>query len=136
MRFLPMIDWGTARYPLKVARRLRAVNIAAWIGVALSVVFALIQTFDSRLDTWKTVAVNAADATLLATVPLLHRWGPLAGGIALFIIAYAGIFALCALFGTGPECTSTILLRRRWRSCSSVLSACCWPQWSPSWASR
>ena len=30
-RFLPNIRYGTERYPEKIARRLRALNVAAWL---------------------------------------------------------------------------------------------------------
>jgi adenylate cyclase len=36
LRLLPNIRYGTERYPEKVARRLRALNITTWIASAVS----------------------------------------------------------------------------------------------------
>ncbi len=41
VRFIPFIRYGTERYPEKVARRLRAVNIAALIAAASSSFFSI-----------------------------------------------------------------------------------------------
>jgi hypothetical protein len=35
-RLIPNIRYGTERYPEKVARRLRAMNIAVWTAAALA----------------------------------------------------------------------------------------------------
>src|SRR5215471_18157321 len=45
MRFVPNIRYGTERYPEKVARRLRATNIAAWIGAGTVAFFAVWRFF-------------------------------------------------------------------------------------------
>ena len=100
MRFWPGIAFGTEGYPEKVARRLRAVNITAWIGAPVAAVFALFQALDDW-DRLKLVAgVNALDALVWAAVPLLHRFGPLAAPLTLAFSVYASNFALTSLIGT------------------------------------
>ena len=52
MRLLPNIAFGTERYPPKVARRLRVVNIAAWTGAVLAALFAVVFAVYPRPGTW------------------------------------------------------------------------------------
>ena len=101
MRLLPNIRYGTEIYPEGVARRLRAVNLSAWIVTALSVGFAVAQFLDPTPGVWKAAAVNALAALLYASVPLLHRFGPHAAALALMIVGYADLSALIWLLGTG-----------------------------------
>ena len=96
MRFIPSIAWGTERYPEKVARRLRATNIAAWIGAAGTAFFAVLRLLQG-VPHWKyAAAVSLADAS----IPLLHRFGSVVGPLALVAIAYAWIFWLNLTVGT------------------------------------
>ena len=46
MRLLPNIRYGTERYPEKVARRLRALNITTWIAAVVASGFAIVQLLD------------------------------------------------------------------------------------------
>jgi adenylate cyclase len=101
MRLLPSIRYGTAGYPEATARRLRVVNIAAWISTPLAAGFALPQLLDPYPGLWKSGIVNVLAALLLATVPLFHRLGPTAAPLAFTIIAYATIFLDCLLLGVG-----------------------------------
>ena len=90
MRFIPNIRYGTERYPERVARRLRATNIAAWIAASGVGVFAVLRFFQGFAH-WKYAAVVSLASAL---VPLLHRFGPLAAPLALVAIAYAWDFWL------------------------------------------
>jgi adenylate cyclase len=98
---LPNIRFGTEPYPEKVARRLRALNISTWIGSALTCGFAVTQFLDSKPGLWKVASINAVTALLLAAVPLLHRFGPLAAPLVFITIVYVATFVVCSLFGTG-----------------------------------
>ena len=88
MSLLPNIRFGTERYPEKVARRLRALNITAWIGAAIYASYSIAHSLDPRPGVWKSAAVNAVWALIMALAPLLHRFGPLAAPIGLIIWAY------------------------------------------------
>lgn len=90
MRFTPNIRYGTEQYPEKVARRLRAANIAAWIGAAGVGFFAVLR-FLQGFAHWKYAALVAL---AYALVPLLHRFGPFAAPLALVAISYAWTFWL------------------------------------------
>jgi adenylate cyclase len=99
MRLLPSIPFGTERYPEKVARRLRSLNIAVWIAAATHAGYAFVLFFDSTLR-WLTV-LNLVGAVLYAGVPLLHRLGRLAGPLAFITLFYADMFVFISLIGTG-----------------------------------
>jgi signal transduction histidine kinase/CheY-like chemotaxis protein len=88
VRFLPSPSYGTAGYPERIARRLRALNIAAWIASALGVGFAVVQFLDSAPDVWKSALSNAIFAPIFAAVPLLHRFGPTAAAAFILPVAY------------------------------------------------
>jgi adenylate cyclase len=100
MRFLPNIRYGTERYPERVARRLRAVNMTAWIAAAVAALAAVAQALSPVPGMWKLAAVSAASAMLCAAIPRLHRYGPLAAALGLVATLYVSILALTLLFGT------------------------------------
>jgi len=101
LKFLPNIAFGTERYPEKTARRLRAVNITAWIAAPVAAAFALFQALEDFERLKVLVAINAADALVWSAVPLLHRFGALAGPLVLAGSVYVSNFALTAALGTG-----------------------------------
>ena len=85
MRYLPDIRYGTENYPEKVARRLRALNLAAWIGAAVAALgFAndvALEFLNPKPGLWKAGVVLALAASIWASVPLLHRFGALCGAL-------------------------------------------------------
>jgi adenylate cyclase len=95
-----IIRYGTARYPEAVARRLRVVNTASWCCALFGAGFALAQALDPSPQAWKPALANLVGAALLAAVPLLHRFGDLAGPLAFIAIANAYVLAVLALLGT------------------------------------
>ena len=97
----PDIRYGTERYPEKVARRLRALNLAVWIVSAAASGFAIARFLDPTPGLWKVAAVNAIAAAACAAIPLLHRYGPLAAPLAATIVGYVYCFVVIYLLGTG-----------------------------------
>jgi adenylate cyclase len=96
VRLIPNIRFGTERYPEKVARRLRAVNILTWMSAA-SAGFYAIQRFLDGSAHWKYPALAAL---AYASTPLLHRFGPLVAPLAFGIVGYAFIFFVSSIVGT------------------------------------
>src|SRR5215210_1208428 len=95
---LPLsIRYGTSRYPEKVARRLRAVNITAWLVAAVIAGFALLRSLDPTPGMWKFAAINWVSAPLFASLPLLHRFGALAAPITFVVLAYSFTFLVTSL---------------------------------------
>jgi adenylate cyclase len=107
LRFLPDIRYGTEKYPEKVARRLRALNLGAWIAAAIavySVATAIVLEFlDPQPGLWKAGAVNALAALIFASVALLHCFGTLWGALTLILTGQAYLFSLTWLFGSGVQ---------------------------------
>ncbi|HET9273997.1 MAG TPA: adenylate/guanylate cyclase domain-containing protein, partial [Methyloceanibacter sp.] len=101
LRLLPNIRYGTERYPEKVARRLRALNLTTWIASAVASGFAIVQSFDTTPGVWKVAAINALAALVCAAIPLLHRFGPLAGAVGFISFLYVYFFVDLVLMGTG-----------------------------------
>ena len=93
-RLAPIIAFGTGRYPEKVARRLRAVNISAWFGAAGVAVFVLKDPTD--ID-----PLTVAAALAMAAVPLLHGLGSAVAAAALVLVAFAHVTRLGHAIGTG-----------------------------------
>ncbi len=100
-RLFPDIRYGTERYPDKLARRLRVVNITTWLAAAVTVFYAAFGLVEPSPGRWQLVAVDSVVALGFALVPLLHRFGPLAGPLAFIGLAYGFLFVNSALVGTG-----------------------------------
>ena len=105
MRFLPDIRYGTENYPEKVARRLRALNLAIWTAAAIaafSFADVMVHEFlNPRPGLWKVGVVLALAALIWASIPLLHRFGPLWGALTATLTMQAYFFSLTWLEGTG-----------------------------------
>ena len=105
MRFLPDIRYGTENYPEKVARRLRALNLAIWTAAAIaafSFADVMVREFlNPRPGLWKVGVVLALAALIWASIPLLHRFGPLWGALTATLTMQAYFFSLTWLVGTG-----------------------------------
>ena len=96
-----IIRYGTERYPEKVARRLRALNVAVWLGAAVGAVFALLRLIDPAPGMFMRGLVNTAIAVAIASIPLLHRFGPLVAPLVFVTLAYAFLFRTSVQMGTG-----------------------------------
>ena len=114
MRFLPDIRYGTENYPEKVARQLRALNLAAWCGAAIAafgVATVVVHEFlDPKPGLWKAGVVNALGASIYASVPLLHRFGTLWGALTVALTVQVYFFSLTWLYGTGSGLQMGFLL--------------------------
>ncbi|MBR0939166.1 adenylate/guanylate cyclase domain-containing protein [Bradyrhizobium jicamae] len=96
MRF-PNIRYGTKGYPEKIARRLRGFNIAVWVAAPVPACMALVRFVDGK---WKVAAIDVLVATTYASMPLLHRFGPIVAPLAFLGVSYAVIFWVTSLVGT------------------------------------
>jgi adenylate cyclase len=100
LRYLPKIDYGTERYSAKVARRLRILNIATWMAATLMGSFALSEFLFASEEGRQVGIAYVIAAAVLASIPLLHRFGPLVGPLAFAVVGYAIIFIICSMVGT------------------------------------
>jgi adenylate cyclase len=100
MPFLPNIRYGTERYPERIARRLRVLNVTAWLSAIVPAIFATIRFLDPRPEIWTRGLINASLAVAVACLPLLHRFGPLAAPLAYIAIAFTFLFRSIYQVGT------------------------------------
>lgn len=100
MRVSSFINYGTDGYPEKVARRLRTMNIAAWIAAGLAGYFAVRRLADPSGDKILSGLSNAGAAVLLACLPLLHRYSPIAGPAVFVAFVYPFLFFVISRGGT------------------------------------
>ena len=107
MRLLPSFRYGTEDYPEKVARRLRVVNVAAWLSAIAPSLFVVMRALDGR---WLLAADNALTAAAFAAVPLLHRFGQAVAPTALALLMYVHLFRVVELNGTGDGAWLTYLM--------------------------
>lgn len=107
MRLVPNIRYGTDRYPEKVARRLRAVNIAAWWAATAIAFFSILRLTDP--ERWMFGLVTLFFAVAIAAVPLLHRFGPLVAPVMLCVLVYMHIFRIVYTAGIGDGAYLTFL---------------------------
>jgi adenylate cyclase len=110
MRLLPNIRFGTEPYPEKVARRLRALNLAAWIAAAVASAFAIQQLASSVPGLWKVGTVNALAALILAPTPFFHRFGSRAAAFYFIGIVQVYFVLVISLLGTGTGMQSYYLV--------------------------
>jgi adenylate cyclase len=98
MQWPASLDYGTERYPVRVARRLKVLNATTWCGVLLALGFTLSDFLDRRL--WPLAAINVIVASLLAAAPLLHRFHELAGALFYGVVSYTAVLVICSMLGT------------------------------------
>lgn len=105
MRFLPDIRYGTANYPEKVARQLRAFNLSAWTVAAVAAsgmaIDVALEFLDPKPGLWKGGVFSALAALICVSVPSLHRFGTVWSALTLTLTVQAYYFSLTWLFGTG-----------------------------------
>jgi adenylate cyclase len=101
MRLLPNLRFGTEGYPEKVARRLRTLNLTAWIAAPVAGGFAIVQFLDPTPNVWKVATVNLVAMVVFAAIPRLHAVGPTAAAISFVSFSYVYLFVDLSLMGSG-----------------------------------
>lgn len=81
MRVIPNVRFGTEHFPNRVARRLRALTFASWSAAAIHALYAIVLLHDLEHFRW-LIVLNAVWTLIDASVPLLYRFGRLAGPVA------------------------------------------------------
>ena len=109
MRLLTDIGFGTERYPDKVARRLRTVNFGTRIAASGHALFFVV-TLADFVRLWWLLLVHTVMMLLFAGVPLLHRFGPQAGGVVTLVLFTSELLVFTYLIGTGAGIQFDFLL--------------------------
>jgi adenylate cyclase len=102
------ISFGTERYPEKEARRLRAVNIAAFCAAVVPLTFGLHRAATDPEGWMFGLGTTLIGIAILAT-PLLHRFNSVAAPFALGLLIYAHIFRVVYTSGTSDGAYMTYL---------------------------
>ena len=91
--------YGTEGYPPHVRRRLKIMNVTAYVIALFTLVYAFQQMF-LDFQTWKPVIIiNFAMAIVALSIPFLHRYGELVGPMAILVSELVGIFILTSYVG-------------------------------------
>jgi adenylate cyclase len=98
-RLSALAAYGTAGYPHAVQRRLRIMNVVAYMIAFFTLLYVLQHLFvDARL--WRPVIlVNIVLAAVALAVPFLHRFGPIVAGLAIALAELVGMFLITAYLG-------------------------------------
>jgi adenylate cyclase len=94
-----LLALGTEAYPPKVRRRLKTLNVMAYLIVVLSTIYALIYAAEDIVTYRSIVAVNLSLAAIGLCVPFVHRHHELAGGLLIVVSEPLALFALVAVLG-------------------------------------
>lgn len=91
--------YGTEEYPLPVQRRLKILNVVAYLIAFFTFAYAAQHLFvDAR--TWAPIIViNASLALIALLVPFMHRFNEVAGGLMIAIAEFVALFMLTAHLG-------------------------------------
>ncbi len=90
----------TQHYAESLASRLRVLQIATWIGAAISLSFGIFQlTIGGRV--WWIGLLNVVFALVFMTTPKLYRFGELIAPLTFFFFAYLFVGFVCYTIGTG-----------------------------------
>jgi adenylate cyclase len=91
--------YGTEGYPPQVRRRLKIMNVTAYVIALFTLVYSFQQMFVD-FQTWKPVIViNLIMAAVALSIPFLHRFGELVGPMAILTSELVGIFILTSYVG-------------------------------------
>jgi adenylate cyclase len=97
-RLTRLAETGTAGYPEPVRRRLRIMNVAAYLIAGLTLVYTAGQILDFQI--WKPVIfINLVLIAVTLAVPFLHRFHELAGALSVAFTEGVGLFVLTYLLG-------------------------------------
>jgi adenylate cyclase len=90
----------TQHYADSAARRLRLLNINAWMAVSVCGTYALLGFF-AGAGASPPQLIDLAAATVFAAVPLLHRFGEVVAPVTFSFASYVSIVAISWNVGTG-----------------------------------
>jgi adenylate cyclase len=100
-RLTRLAEYGTAGYPPPVRRRLRIMNVAAYLIAVFTLVYTIEQVI-LDFETWKPVIfINLVLISVALAAPFLHRFNDIAGALTLGISENIGLFLLTYILGTG-----------------------------------
>jgi len=98
-----MFGWiariGIAGYPLDVQRRLKIVNVFAFLVALTTFIYAIQLWLSGDASMMPVVLINLGLAAIVSLVPLMHRFNEMAGGLLLVVAEFTALIAFTSYFG-------------------------------------
>jgi adenylate cyclase len=94
-----LIEAGTHGYPPETKRRLMILNMIAYLIVVTTLIYAVQQTFLDYDRYWPIIHINYALVVIIAAVPFVHRFGPVAAALLILVTECAALFAFTYYLG-------------------------------------
>ena len=96
-----IVELGTEGYPPPIRRRLKILNVMAYLIVVFSLIYAGSYALTDAAEYRWIIAINLALVVMGLSVPLLHRVHEVMGGMVIAVTECAALFGLVALLGRG-----------------------------------
>ena len=94
-----LADAGTAGYPPDVKRRLKILNLIAYLIAVTTLIYAIQQALVDFKDYAPVVFINLALVVVACLVPFAHRISDIAGGLLIVVAEYVALMSFAAFFG-------------------------------------
>jgi adenylate cyclase len=91
---------GTAGYPPATARRLKILNVMAYLIALFTLLYSLEHLLVDYVTFRPVILINLALVAAALLVPLMHRVHEIAGGVLIAVAEFIGIFALASYLGS------------------------------------
>lgn len=129
-----LVEFGTGSYPPRIRRRLKILNVMAYLIAVSSLFYAFSYGLaDAGGYRW-IIAINLALVVMGLSVPLLHRVHEVMGGMVIAATECTALFGLVALLGhrsgiqlnliVGAAAAFFILGLERLRLCIALIAVC------------
>lgn len=93
-------ELGTARYPEEVRRRLKILNMIAYLIAFTTLIYAVQHIWIDYARYAPLIWVNLALVPIAVVVPAAHRFSPIAGGLVIVIAEWIALTFITALVGS------------------------------------
>ena len=98
-RLIRLIEYGTSRYDLETKRRLKILNVVAYLIALITLIYAIQQMFvDFRLLA-PVIVLNLAIVAIALLVPFAHRINDIAGALLIAVTEYIALFLFTLYLG-------------------------------------
>ncbi|AHB47189.1 guanylate cyclase [Hyphomicrobium nitrativorans NL23] len=94
-----LVEAGTQGYPPETKRRLKILNMIAYLIVLTTLVYAIQQTFLDYARYWPIIHINLAIIAVMLAVPFMHRFGPVAAALLILVTECAALLAFTSFLG-------------------------------------
>ena len=94
-----LVEAGTQGYPPETKRRLKILNMIAYLIVITTLVYAIQQTFLDYARYWPIIHINLAIIVVMLSVPFMHRFGPVAAALLILVTECAALLAFTSFLG-------------------------------------